>query len=243
MKMLSFPLILIFTLPVLGQQLVKVDEFTAFVETYKDTAQFLPGAIITVHNDIRDGGNNTYVYRSGRFVRTKMRLSRELQHWSSFNWQDVDYPDLIDQNNLEDRTIRSFIPSRAKIKGTAVIPGTKKYIVLVCYSLPPKDQFASGNERDLYLLMLSRNPSPRVEGYKKLADIEAVEESYFGGLFVEQEPQGTFVLVYSTNGIGHISNAVTVLMLRPESPTAHARLVRDHTTDKAPHSMDRSVSK
>lgn len=205
---------LISALPVFAQKLVKLGQFTAFQETYDDTVQFLPGAVVVVHHDIQDGKNNIYKYRSGKFVRAKAGLPFDMRGWMSFNWESVDYRDQIDRSDFEERRMASFVPVGAKTKAFAVLPGKEKSIVFLCYSMVPGHEWDSGNERDLYLLMLIRGPFTRETSYKKLADLRITEASYFGGLFVQKQREGTFVLLYSTSGGNHMANSVTVLMVQ-----------------------------
>jgi hypothetical protein len=204
-------LILVVACPAGAQKLAKIGEFTAFRETYNDTVQFVPGALVIVHNDIQDGKNHVYQYHSGRFVRVNAGLAADMVGWNSFNWESVDYKDQIDRSDFEDQAIRSFLPVGARVKAFAVIPGSIKSIVLVCYAMDPGHEWGSGNERDLYLLMLDRGPFAAETHYDKLADLRVEEESYFGGLFVYKQKQGTFVVLYSNSG-GR-TNSATVFML------------------------------
>jgi hypothetical protein len=206
--------------PVSAQEIVKAGEFTAA----QDDVQFLPGATVIVHNDIRDSKTKIYKFQSGKFVRIKTAMPAAISNWRSFNWENVDQYNQLDLNYFVDSNIPTFLPPYSKVKGYVTIPGLEsdKTIVMLCYaavpdSVPQQERAtAGGGLRDLHLLMMSRKPGPTYTDtiYTKLADVLVAKEVGFGTMLVESQPAGTFVAVYFDSGGSASYESLAVFRIR-----------------------------
>jgi hypothetical protein len=220
----------------LGQKIAKIGEFTAA----QDDVQFLPGAMIVVHHDIRDSKTKVYRYRSGKFVRVRTGLSPEITRWRSFNWESVDQYNQLDLKFWVDPSMSRFLPPYSKVKAYATIPGLEsgKTLVLLCYAavpdrVPEQDRATEGGPRNLHLLLMSRKPGPAHTDtiYTKIADLLVAEEVAFGTMLVERQPAGTFVAVYFLDGGSSDYESIGVFLVGP--PSTPLSVVEQHSSPQS----------
>ena len=198
----------------LGQTISKVGVFSS----YDGSVQFLPNASVLVERDAVDhGATNLYRHTpANSFAKVPRVLSAELRKWQSFNWNTVDVADQIARKDLESETLASLVPKGAKIKAFAALKhkGSNDVDIFLCYSSPSLEPLDPA-QKELHIVMLTRGPLKQDVSYQVKADLVAAEESYFGTILLEEQPQGTFLVLYSSTGGGsHVINSVTVFLVR-----------------------------
>lgn len=217
-------LVVVAVLPGFGQKITKVGEFTS----YENDVEFLPGAVVILHNDIWDARTKTkvYKYKSGKFVRSKDRVPPLLSGWSSLNWEAVDDFNQLDLRFVLNPSISSFLPPYSKVKGYASIKGLApgKTLAILCYTavpdrVPEADRTTEGGAKDLHLLLTSRPSGQEFTDtvYTKLADVLVAKDVAFGAMLVERQPTGTFVAVYFADGGSHQTDSVAIFRVYPQS--------------------------
>lgn len=191
--------------PAVAQRITKIGEFTAA----QGDVQFLPGAMVIVHNEIQDGKTKFYKYRAGKFVRARIDVPVAITTWKSFSWESTDQYNQLDLNFAVGPSIAAFLPSYSKVKGYSVLPQPTagRTVVVLCYAtvpdnVPEEDRTAEGGPRNLHLLLLTRKSGPTQANtaYTKVADVLVAEEVAFGTMLVEPEANRTLVAVYFLGG-------------------------------------------
>jgi hypothetical protein len=199
-----------------GQSLAKAGDFSS----YDGNAQFLPGAIVLVQNDINDGANNKYGYASGRFVKVRSTLPPNISNWTSFNWGTVDFLDQISRQDFESPSLGEFLPPNSKVKAFASVPANKgQTLLFMCYAVPPANpaQASTEEQRDIHIMMLTRGPFGKDAVYKKLDDVQA-GGAYFGTMVVQRQAKETFVALYSDAGaVSHRISSIDIFVVRNDS--------------------------
>jgi hypothetical protein len=162
------------------------------------TVQFLPGGYAVA---TEDGRTKLYVFRGSGFV-----LSHDpppnLEAWTSFDWEGVDYLNQIDRKDL-DPGLRALLPNAAHVKKVIVLDQpTGKTLSLVCYTVKSSERFVSLDSTDIVVAaVLDEEVSPnRPPKFDKLWEQKLKANESYGEFEHQSVPgQGDFILLYTAS--------------------------------------------
>lgn len=170
------------------------------VTRFSDVAtniQFAPGGYVIL-TDLDDGRKRHYIYQDSTFLPFQGRIPPEIEAWNSFDWGSVDVLDSIDIGVFHSE-FRTFLPKAATVKKVLYIhlPKTKKPLILVCYTLVPKEDITT---RDIYItgILDSRAANNQPVQYRKLWTKRVEHLENYGEFTYQDIPgMGIFVLLYA----------------------------------------------
>lgn len=166
-------------------------------QTFQGNLQFLPGGRILVK---QNGQESNYIYRNGDFTRSATPLPAELQRWTAFDWNGVDYLNQVDQKSY-DPEINHFLPSDKKVKKVLDVPESEgnKSFVLVCYTEKSSSEDSEPGDTDIFATGLERTQNKNKSfTYRRLWTKRLETDMNYGNFVYEDVPgMARFVLLYS----------------------------------------------